>query len=190
MHWRQEDAGPGTGWELCPRQRRELERFSHQWQPAEWRQQLWEDLVGREQRGREDSLDGEDEEGGVHRLAGWQCPRGGEGLWSHMQDIHQDHSFLLPPWRLQSGLDQALPGKEESACRGWGCSHLPLCPPEAMVNLRAGTSQGEQSSPCQSPFTLRMPNTFLFYILIWFHHYHNSPHSIPENDVFNVPDMP
>lgn len=79
MHWRQEDAGPGTGWELCPRQRRELERFSHQWQPAEWRQQLWEDLVGREQRGREDSLDGEDEEGGVHRLAGWQCPWGGEG---------------------------------------------------------------------------------------------------------------
>lgn len=72
-----------------------------------------------EQRGRGDSLDGEDGDRGVSRLAGWQCPQGGEKVWSHMQGVHWDHSFPLPSQGLQSGLDPDLPGKEESAV-GWG----------------------------------------------------------------------
>lgn len=100
-----------------------------------------------EQRGCGDSLDGEEGEGGVSRLAGWQCPQGGEEVWSHAQGVPWDNSFLLPPQGLQSGLDPDLPEKEESAMGREGGSPFSLlvlgllCPPEAMVNLRAGTSQ-------------------------------------------------
>lgn len=99
-----------------------------------------------EQRGRGDSLDGEDEEAGVSGLAGWQCPQGGEEVWSHVQGIHRDNSFLLPPQALQFGLDPDLPGKEESDMKlgGFSPSSVSLglmSPPKAMVNLRPGTSQ-------------------------------------------------
>lgn len=125
-HWRQEDARTGTGWDLCPRQRRELESLA-----IRGSQETGGSSSGRiwwvEQRGRGDSVDGEDGDRGVSRLTGWQCPQGGEKVWSHMQGVHWDHSFPLPYQGLPSGLDPDLPGKEESAM-GWGGGTLPcLC---------------------------------------------------------------